>query len=100
MVEAERDDEARNLRGNEVVDRPAGDDTRADLGRGGRHGRDLEELDALGALDAGEDVLEPLARVAGPGGDAQADAAQDLVRLAPGEKVGELVRADDEHGVL
>src|SRR5918911_4704303 len=84
---------------NQARDRLRCDDAASDLARGDVERRDLEELDAVRLLELGEDVLERLARVSGPRRDAEPRAAQDLIRLLPRRKRGELVGPDEKDGV-
>ena len=53
-----------------------------------------------GRRSSREDGVELLARIAGPRRDAEAHVLEDLVRLAPGEELRELVGADEEDRVV
>src|SRR6266550_1270986 len=81
---------------NHSRDRFAARRTFAHRRRGDIDGRDFEELDAIGALQRGEDWLEALARIAGPRRNRQAGLLEHSVGLLPREEGGELVCTDEE----
>src|SRR2546421_10654375 len=86
-------------RNHELVDRVAVRDVLAPLARGHRPGRELEEEDAVGPLEALEHALEALAGISRPGGDAEPRQLEDRLRLFPIEKVPELVGTDQEERI-
>lgn len=96
MVEAARLDLARDGFRDEAVERFSPRKAFAEVTRGDRHGRDVEELDAFGALELSEHRLEALPVVAGTGRDAQPDVLEEAVRVFPTQKRRELVSADEE----
>src|ERR687891_33803 len=51
-------------------------------------------------VERGEHGVEKLAWIPGTRRNGHSDEAQDRLRLAPGAEVGELVRTDQEHGVV
>ena len=61
---------------------------------------ELEEEHALRRAEAGERLVEPLARVAGPRRDAEPRAPQHLRRLLPAREADERVGADEEDRVV
>src|SRR2546421_671613 len=93
-------DEPRDGVRDQPVERLTRSDAGADVRRGGRIRLDLEEADALPPLDRLEDLFELAARKAGPGRDREPRAVEHLRRLAPGEKVPELVGTDHEDRVV
>src|SRR5690349_20235259 len=99
-VEPEPLDEACDRGWDERIERLAARRAGAQLGRGERPRLDLEEADALGAGEPPEHRVDPAARVAGPGGDAELDVLEHGVRLLPGREVAELIGADQEDGAV
>src|SRR2546421_558266 len=75
-------------------------DALAHLAGGDRNGLELEEADAVGAVEPLEDAVEALARIARARADRDRHELEDAVRLLPVEQVAELVGADQEHRVL
>src|SRR6478609_1190035 len=93
-------DQRRHVRWHEPVDRLAASDAVADLPRRDGHGLDVEELDPRRAGEPAENLVEPLARIAGPRGDTDAGALDHTFRILPREEVCELVCADEEERIV
>src|SRR5205085_1104884 len=99
-VEAEPLDLAGHGGRHQVVDRLASRDALAHLAGGDRNGLELEEADAVGAVEPLEHAIEPLARVTGPRRHRDRRELEYTVRILPVEEVAELVGADQEDRVV
>src|SRR5438045_8400378 len=92
-------EEPADRRGDEAVERLAGGGAGADVARCLRLRLDLEEEDALGAVQLREHGVERLAGAARPGGHGEARALEHLVGALQSNEVLELVGADHEQAV-
>src|SRR5438552_9730686 len=100
-IKAQLRDLCDNRGRDEAVDRFSPPDQVANLVRGDRERLDLEELDAIGPAQPGQHLLEDLAGIAGPRGDAEPGELDDVLRAVPDlEEACELVGADKEERIL
>src|SRR5919108_485668 len=84
---------------NQAIDRLTGADATPDVARRHIDSRDVEELDPLGLLELGEHAFQGLRRIARARRHREPCPAQDFVRVLPGGKGREFVRADEEDRV-
>src|SRR2546425_11202579 len=82
-VEPKGLDQLRDGWRHQAVDRLAAGDVIANVTGRDRHGLDLEELDPLGTGESLQYRLEPVARVAGAGGDPEAGQVEHRIGPLP-----------------
>src|SRR5919201_94948 len=99
-VEAVSLDQLGDGRRDESLDRLTARDAVTDVARSDRKRLDLEEQDVLRTLELGKDLVEALARIAGPRRNREPRALEDRIRLLPIVEVGELVCTDQDERIV